>query len=88
MLYGEWVCARHTVAYDKLPDWFLAFDILDLERNQFLPRAERDTLLAGSGLRAVRVVHRGPLASTTHLTQLLMSTKSAYCTKEVQAGEQ
>src|SRR5262249_4946533 len=25
ILFGEWCFARHSVAYDALPDWFLAF---------------------------------------------------------------
>jgi hypothetical protein len=31
VLYGEWMRARHSVFYDRLPDTFLAFDILDLQ---------------------------------------------------------
>ena len=38
ILYGEWLCARHTVAYDKLPDWFVAFDIFDVPAGRFLSR--------------------------------------------------
>ena len=44
VLYGEWLCARHTVAYDKLPDWFVAFDIFDVPAGRFLSRR---VLLAG-----------------------------------------
>jgi hypothetical protein len=29
ILFGEWCAAQHSVAYDHLPDWFLAFDIYD-----------------------------------------------------------
>ena len=37
ILFGEWCFARHTVPYDALPDWFLAFDVyvmLDRERQR------------------------------------------------------
>jgi hypothetical protein len=29
ILFGEWCYAKHSVLYDQLPDWFLAFDIYD-----------------------------------------------------------
>ena len=38
VLFGEWMCVKHTVAYDKLPDWFIAFDILDMDEGKFLCR--------------------------------------------------
>jgi hypothetical protein len=27
-IYGEWLSIKHTIAYDRLPDYFIAFDIL------------------------------------------------------------
>jgi hypothetical protein len=38
ILFGEWLMARHTMAYDMLPDWFIAFDIFDTATNQFLSK--------------------------------------------------
>jgi hypothetical protein len=35
-VYGEWMYARHTIAYNKLPDWFLLFDIFDPIRKKFI----------------------------------------------------
>lgn len=26
ILFGEWCAARHTIGYDRLPDWFVLFD--------------------------------------------------------------
>lgn len=28
LIYGEWLSVRHSVSYDKLPEFFLAFDVL------------------------------------------------------------
>ena len=39
VLYGEWLYARHTVVYDKLPDWFLAFDVFDSRKGKFMCRS-------------------------------------------------
>jgi hypothetical protein len=38
VLFGEWLAARHTMPYDCLPDWFLAFDVLDSHAQRFLSR--------------------------------------------------
>lgn len=35
-VYGEWLFAQHVIAYDKLPDWFIAYDIYDHERKLFI----------------------------------------------------
>src|SRR5690606_8447222 len=29
VLFGEWCYAKHTVPYDRLPDWFVGFDVYD-----------------------------------------------------------
>jgi hypothetical protein len=38
ILFGEWLAAQHSIAYDSLPDLFLAFDIYDKEAGRFLSR--------------------------------------------------
>jgi hypothetical protein len=38
ILFGEWLAAEHTVCYDNLPDWFLAFDIYDVASQKFYSR--------------------------------------------------
>ena len=37
ILFGEWCYAQHSIFYDRLPDWFLGFDIYD--KDFFLPSA-------------------------------------------------
>lgn len=46
ILFGEWCFAMHSIFYDSLPDWFLAFDVYDRESARFLGSASRDELLA------------------------------------------
>ncbi|MEP0854434.1 RNA ligase family protein [Trichocoleus sp. DQ-U1] len=46
ILYGEWLYAKHTVFYDSLPHYFLEFDVLDVEQQQFLSTQRRKELLA------------------------------------------
>jgi hypothetical protein len=35
-IYGEWMFAKHSIYYDKLPDLFLAYDIWSVEDREFL----------------------------------------------------
>jgi len=58
-LFGEWCAARHTIRYDRLPDWLLVFDIYDREANRFLSPADRDDLCAEGDLATVPTIARG-----------------------------
>ena len=35
VMYGEWLYAKHTVFYDKLPHYFMEFDIFDKKKQRF-----------------------------------------------------
>jgi hypothetical protein len=59
ILYGEWLYARHSVHYRKLPHYFFEFDIYDKDAAQFLNLEKRLVMLEGSGLFTVPVLHRG-----------------------------
>lgn len=61
ILFGEWVYARHSVHYRRLPHYFFEFDIYDKRERTFLDLERRLALLDGSGLQTVPVIHRGPL---------------------------
>ncbi len=76
VLFGEWLYARHSVAYARLPDYFLAFDVYDAARGGFVTRAARDALLAGSGLHTVPLVYLGPLAGARDLLARLQAAAS------------
>ncbi len=59
ILYGEWLYAKHSVHYCKLPHYFFEFDIYDKDAGQFLDLAARQRMLDGTGLHTVPIVHRG-----------------------------
>lgn len=63
ILFGEWLYARHTVAYHKLPHYFFEFDIYDKQQRVFLDLATRLSLLEGTGIVTVPVVHQGAVKS-------------------------
>lgn len=35
-IYGEWMIAKHSIEYNKLPDLFIAYDIYSVEDREFL----------------------------------------------------
>jgi len=45
ILFGEWCAARHSIVYDHLPDWFLAFDVYDRAAGRFWSAVRRNTWL-------------------------------------------
>jgi hypothetical protein len=67
VLYGEWLYAKHTVFYDRLPHYFCEFDILDTENQQFLSTERRHQMLKDSPLVSVPVLWSGAAKSLKHL---------------------
>jgi hypothetical protein len=59
ILFGEWLYARHSIHYRRLPHYFFEFDIYDKEAKAFLSLDRRMNLLKGSGIQTVPVLHRG-----------------------------
>ena len=59
ILYGEWLYAKHSVYYRKLPHYFFEFDIYDKDAERFLDLDSRLKMLEGTGLHTVPIVHRG-----------------------------
>ncbi|QDU44648.1 RNA ligase [Symmachiella dynata] len=59
ILFGEWVYARHSIHYRSLTHYFFEFDIYDKGRQAFLDLEQRLTLLEGTGIETVPVLHAG-----------------------------
>lgn len=59
ILFGEWCYAQHSVFYDRLPDWFLGFDLYDKQVGRFLASGRRDGLLTKMCIAQVPVIARG-----------------------------
>jgi hypothetical protein len=70
MLFGEWCHAVHSLRYDRLPDWFLGFDVYGRSAGKFWDTARRDALLAGLGLHPVPRVGNGRYDLPTRTTLL------------------
>ena len=56
VLFGEWLYAKHSIRYTRLPGYFMAFDIYDREAGKFFSWRERNRRLEGSGIPTVRQI--------------------------------
>jgi RNA ligase-like protein len=59
LLFGEWCFAVHSIHYDRLPDWFLAFDVYDRASGRFWSVDRRNELVRVLGLAGVPRVADG-----------------------------
>lgn len=59
ILFGEWCYAQHSVFYDRLPDWFLGFDLYDKQVGRFYSSERRDDCFSRLEIAAVPFLARG-----------------------------
>jgi len=76
ILFGEWMYAKHSIHYTKLPDLFLAFDIFDKKKGKFVSRKTRDKLLEGTGISTVPLIHVGKCSREDY--ERLLKSNSAF----------
>ncbi|MDE7355035.1 MAG: RNA ligase family protein [Acetatifactor sp.] len=68
VMYGEWLYAKHTVFYDRLPHYFMEFDIMDKETGKFFStRKRREFLKRAPFIRSVRVLAAGSFDSVEEI---------------------
>jgi hypothetical protein len=66
-IYGEWLFAKHTIAYNELPDWFVAYDIYHSDERKFLDPTLALKLLREAGFSTIGVIHSGTCTPKTLL---------------------
>jgi len=74
ILFGEWCYAQHSVYYDRLPDWFLGFDVYDKRFGRFLLSERRNAILKQMCIARVPVLARGHFAYS-ELLKLFSTSK-------------
>lgn len=77
VLYGEWLYAKHTIFYDRLPHWFMEFDIRDAD-DVFWSTARRRAWLdrAGAGVVvSVPVIWDGVVETPSELPALVARSR-------------
>jgi hypothetical protein len=71
VLYGEWLYAKHTIFYDRLPHWFMEFDIRDAD-DVFWSTARRRAWLQRAGIVvSVPVIWDGVVETPSELPGLV-----------------
>ena len=77
ILFGEWCVAKHSLAYDRLPDWFLLFDVYERDVDYFWSTDRRNRLAHDLGITTVPELWRGR-ATMTELKELLQNRNSRF----------
>jgi ATP-dependent RNA circularization protein (DNA/RNA ligase family) len=83
ILFGEWCFAVHSVQYDCLPDWFLAFDVYEITAGRFWSSERRNTLVRSLGLSSVPALGSGNY-NLAQLKSLLKSTQSQWGNTQIE----
>lgn len=63
IVYGEHCQVKHTIFYDRLPHYFLEFDIHDLETGKDLSTTARRQLIGDLPIVSVPILYAGPAPS-------------------------
>jgi hypothetical protein len=53
-IYGEWLMYEHSIGYDKLPDYFLSYDIWSYELKRFLEMGEFEKLISSTNIHYIK----------------------------------
>ena len=77
VVYGELLRCVHTIYYNRLPDWWIVFDIYDLKKNKYKDWKEVINICEDVGLYTVPFIYEGKIKSKNQLLDL-MSNKSKF----------
>lgn len=83
-IYGEWLFAKHTIAYNQLPDWFVAYDIYCSDERKFIDPTLALKILDDAGFSTIKVVHFG--TCTPEILLKLRDGESAYAQNQTREG--
>ena len=77
ILFGEWLYAKHSIDYNNLPDYFMAFDLYNKKKKLFYNRDKLVEALKDTNLHYVREMYRGKIKDKNHLLKMI-EQKSDY----------
>lgn len=77
--FGEWCAARHSLTYDRLPDWWLLFDVYDRTEQQFWSIQRRNQWARDLGISTVPTLELGKFTLSS-LEQILQEGRSRFST--------
>jgi atypical dual specificity phosphatase len=82
ILFGEWLYAKHSISYDNLPDYFLAFDLFNKTEKIFYNRNILEEKLQNTNICMVRVMYEGKINKNNLLK--MIEEKSDYTNSRVE----
>lgn len=74
ILFGEWCYAKHSVFYNKLPDYFIGFDLYDKVKKKFFSVDRRNEMMEKLGVFIIHPVAIGRF----HLEELPLFFSESY----------
>jgi protein-tyrosine phosphatase/adenylate kinase family enzyme len=78
ILFGEWLFARHSIHYSKLPGFFVAFDIFDKQVGKFLSRKKLEELLSQTKIPLINKIAQGNYKKIEDIVSLVKSKSQYY----------
>lgn len=84
ILFGEWLYAKHSIYYDKLPDYFIAFDLYDKNNKIFYNRNILENKLKNSSINIVNTLYFGKM--NNDLLNNILKQKSTYSSVNCMEG--
>jgi ATP-dependent RNA circularization protein (DNA/RNA ligase family) len=82
VLFGEWLHHKHTVPYDELPDWFIAYDLWDKEAKNFVPFKDFCHIMDECEIHHVPILFEGVIQNENHLIEFI--SKSRFGSEEME----
>lgn len=84
-IYGEWMKAQHGMVYDRLPDWFIAYDLYDYEKCQFLDTGLAMQYLKDAGFATAPIIFSGKIGELSEL-EPMVNGRTEFSTTELREG--
>ena len=84
-VYGEWMVQQHGMKYDLLPDWFVAFDLYDQEKGNYIDPFTGMDMLARAGFSVIPGELSSPVESYEQLEEIA-NRPSRYASGEKREG--
>lgn len=78
ILYGEWVYAKHSIHYTKLPDYFIAYDLWDMVEKRFYSRKRLETILANTSIKCVPLICSNTFDSMNQILKFVTGESQFY----------
>ena len=75
IVYGEWLYVKHKIYYDRLPHYFLEFDVWDKQKEVFLDTPSRQLLLSPLPIVSVPVLASGKFSSLSAILSYMGNSR-------------